>query len=146
MLTTNTFGANRVALAKFALAEKLPEILRAGAGLAREVADAAGRPMYVAGSIGPVPNLPQCPWPVEEMIVEQARGLIEGGADFILFETQPDRAALERCAAAMRRLPDVPFVLSFVIMTAGETASGESVERMLTPLPPDCRAADRLGT
>ena len=45
VLTTNTFGANRVALAKFALAEKLPEIVRAGARLAREVADAADRPM-----------------------------------------------------------------------------------------------------
>ena len=50
------------------------------------------------------------------MIVEQAQGLMEGGADFILFETQPNRAALERCAAAMRRLPDVPFVLSFAIV------------------------------
>src|SRR3989304_5161105 len=59
VLTTNTFGANRVALAKFALAEKLHEIVRAGAKLAREVADTAGRPMYVAGSIGPLPRPPQ---------------------------------------------------------------------------------------
>ena len=55
VLTTNTFGANRVALAKFGLAEKLREIHRAGARLAREVADAAGRPVFVAGSIGPLP-------------------------------------------------------------------------------------------
>ena len=41
VLTTNTFGANRVALAKFGLAERLGEIHRAGARLAREVADAA---------------------------------------------------------------------------------------------------------
>ena len=145
MLTTNTFGANRVALAKFALAEKLPEIVRAGARLAREVADAAGRPMFVAGSIGPLPSQPQHEATVEEMIAEQAQGLLEGGADFILFETQPSRAALERCAAAMRRLPDVPFVLSFAITVTGETASGESVERMLAPLPAGCAAADRLG-
>ncbi len=145
VLTTNTFGANRVALAKFALAEKLPEIVRAGARLAREVADAADRPMFVAGSIGPLPSQPQYEALVEEMIVEQAEGLMEGGADFILFETQPNRAALERCAAAMRRLPDVPFVLSFAIVGQSETASGESVERMLAPLPPGCRPADRLG-
>ena len=36
----------------------------------------------------------------------------------------------------MCRLPDVPFVLSFAITGTGETASGESVERMLAPLPP----------
>jgi methionine synthase / methylenetetrahydrofolate reductase(NADPH) len=138
VLTTNTFGANRAALAKFALAEKLPEILRGGARLAREVADAADRPMFVAGSIGPPPIQPQYEAAIEDMIAEQARGLMEGGADFILFETQPDRPALERSAAAMRQLPDVPFVLSFAIMVNGETASGESVERMLAPLPGGC--------
>jgi homocysteine S-methyltransferase len=135
VLTTNTFGANRVALAKFALAERLHEIVRAGAQLAREVADAADRPLYVAGSIGPLPSQPQYEATIEEMILEQMDGLMEGGADFILFETQPNRVALERCAAAMARRPEVPFVLSFTIVEAGETASGESVERMLAPLP-----------
>jgi homocysteine S-methyltransferase len=135
VLTTNTFGANRVTLAKFALAERRHEMVDVGARLAREVADAADRPIYVAGSIGPMPSQPQHEEIIDEMIVEQAEGLIEGGADFIIFETQPNRDALERCAMAMRRLPYVPFVLSFVITGAGETASGESVERMLAPLP-----------
>ena len=40
------------------------------------------------------------------MIVRQAAALREGGADFIMFETQPTRRAVERCAAAMRQLPD----------------------------------------
>lgn len=135
VLTSNTFGANRASLGKFGLAEKLSEILRAGARLARETADAADRPIYVAGSIGPMPALPPQKTTTEEMIFEQAESLIVGGADFILFETQPNREALERAAAAMRRLPGVPFVLSFVITSTGETASGESVERMLAPLP-----------
>jgi methionine synthase / methylenetetrahydrofolate reductase(NADPH) len=136
VLTTNTFGANRVALTKFGLAEKLGEILVAGARLAREVADAADRPMLVAGSIGPMPAQPQYEAMVDEMIVEQARVLVEGGADFILFETQPNRAAVERCAAAMRRLTDIPFVLSFAIVGNSETATGEPLVRMLAPLPP----------
>jgi methionine synthase / methylenetetrahydrofolate reductase(NADPH) len=138
VLTTNTFGANRAALARFALAEKLPDILHAGARLAREVADAAGRAMFVAGSIGPLSSQPQYESQVDDMIVEQARGLMEGGADFILFETQPNRAALERCAAAMQCLPETPFVLSFVIAGANETASGETIQRMLAPLPAAC--------
>ena len=136
VLTTNTFGANRPALAKFALAEKLNDILHAGAKLAREVADAADRPMYVAGSIGPISaDHPHEEAAIEEMLAEQAKGLIAGGADFVLFETQPNRESLERCAAAMRSLPGVPFVLSFAVTGAGETASGESVERMLAPMP-----------
>ena len=50
MLTTNTFGANRVALAKYGLAEKTGEINRAGARLAREVAG-AGRAAGVRGRL-----------------------------------------------------------------------------------------------
>ena len=93
------------------------EINRAGGRLAREVADAADRPVFVAGSHRPVAARSRNTKPlVEEMIVEQAASLMEGGADFILFETQPSRAALEQCAAAMRRLPDVPFVLSFALV------------------------------
>ncbi len=138
VLTTNTFGANRVALGKFGLAEKLRDICAAGARIAREVADAAGRPVWVAGSIGPVPSQPQHGDQVEKMIVEQAQALLDGGADFILFETQPTRQALERCAAAMRRMPEVPFVLSFAIVQRAETVSGEPVERMVAPLPDDC--------
>ena len=135
VLTTNTFGANRVALAKFALAEQLSEIIQAGARLARETADAADRPIYVAGSIGPMPSDPRYEPMLDAMIAEQAQGLIDGGADFIFFETLPNRAALERCAEAMQRLPEIPYVLSFAITGAGETASGESVERMLASLP-----------
>jgi homocysteine S-methyltransferase len=135
VLTTNTFGANRVALGKFALAEKQFDIIRAGVRLACEVADAADRPMFVAGSIGPAPVQQQYESMLEEMIAEQADALMQAGADFVLFETLPSRAMVECCATAMRRLPGVPFVLSFVITGACETVSGESVERMLAPLP-----------
>jgi homocysteine S-methyltransferase len=137
VLTTNTFGANRVALGHFGLAERLRDIHRAGAQLAREVADAAGRTVFVAGSIGPLPLQPQYEEILDELIVEQVEGLMAGGADFILFETHRSRAALESCAAAMRRLPEVPFVLSFSILENQESASGEPLERMLAPLSPD---------
>ncbi len=137
VLTTNTFGANRLLLAKFGLAEKLPEILRGGARLAREVADASDRQVFVAGSIGPVPLQPQQEQSADAMIREQVEGLMAGGVDFILFETQPSRPGLEVCASAMRQMPGVPYVLSFVIVDRGETGSGESVDRMMAPLPPD---------
>ncbi len=138
VLTTNTFGANRVALGRFGLAERLADINRAGARLARSVADEAGRLVFVAGSIGPMPQQPQFEDQIEPMLVEQIQALLEGGADFILFETQPSRKAIEQCARAMRHMPEVPYVLSFALVDHGETASGESVERMLAPLPEDC--------
>jgi methionine synthase I (cobalamin-dependent)/5,10-methylenetetrahydrofolate reductase len=137
VLETNTFGANRVDLGRFGLADKLRDINCAGARLAKEVAAQAGRPVFVAGSVGPLPPQPQFDDQWESMILEQVDGLVEGGADFILFETLPNRRGVERCAAAMRQRPETPFMLSFAVTHDCETTSGESLERMLAPLPGD---------
>ena len=137
VLTTNTFGAQRLNLEKYGLADKVRDINCAGAAIARRVADAADRPVLVAGSIGPL----AMQWPseeaVREMIAEQAAALWESGADFVIFETQPSRAALEQCAAAMRRRPEVPFILSCMLAGQGESVAGEPIERLLAPLPGD---------
>ena len=138
VLTTNTFGANRVELAKFGLAEQLGQIVHSGAAIARAVADEVDRAVYVAGSIGPLPSQPEFEDQVEEMILEQVAGLVAGGADFIMFETQPTRTAIEHCAAAMRKAADVPYVLSFAILGDGESVAGESLQRMFAPLGDDC--------
>ncbi|ASV73300.1 5,10-methylenetetrahydrofolate reductase [Thermogutta terrifontis] len=138
VLTTNTFGANRETLAKYGLAEQVRAINQAGAQIARQVADAADRPVYVAGSIGPLPTLPQNEEALWQMIWEQVDALLEGGVDFIIFETQPSRQALELCAAAMRERPGVPFILSAAVYEDGETASGETVQRLFAPLPEGC--------
>ena len=135
VLTTNTFGANRVALGRFGLSDQLAQINRSGAALAREMADAAARTVFVAGSVGPLPSQPQYLEQWGGMIAEQVESLIEGGADLILFETLPNREAVERCAAAMIQSPGTPFMVSFALTDEGETVSGESLERMLGSLP-----------
>ena len=135
VLTTNTFGANRVELAKFGLAEHLHEINAAGARIARDVAAESEHPVFVAGSIGPMPAQPKYEDQIEDMILEQVEGLLDGGADFVMFETQPTRKTLETCASAMRRKPDVPFVLSFALTSNEESVAGEPLKRMLAPLP-----------
>ncbi|MGA2617989.1 MAG: bifunctional homocysteine S-methyltransferase/methylenetetrahydrofolate reductase [Thermoguttaceae bacterium] len=137
VLTTNTFGANRLALARYGLAEKVCQINRAGAAIARRVADQAGRPVLVAGSIGPLPPPLDSRVTIDELIAEQVTSLREGGADLVIFETQPSRAALEQCATAMRRMPEVPYLLSFILVDQAESAAGEPVEAMLAPLPAD---------
>jgi len=134
VLTTNTFAANRATLERFGLAEKLHAIHLAAARLARQAADAADRPVFVAGSIGPLPTQPQYDEQREAMIFEQVEALREGGVDLILFETQPNRKALETCAAAMQQLPDVPYALSFAVGEQGQTVDGEPLSRMLAPL------------
>ena len=146
VLTTNTFGANRVALANFGLAEKLAEIVRAGAPWpARPPTPLTGR--YVAGSIGPLSRpgaAPRSQWTLLKMrarrLDRRAGRSLDGGWSRL----HPLRNATEPCGggamrAAMGRLPNVPFALSFVIADQNETASGESVERMMAPLPPGIR-------
>ncbi|NIA13254.1 MAG: bifunctional homocysteine S-methyltransferase/methylenetetrahydrofolate reductase [Nitrospiraceae bacterium] len=134
VLTTNTFGANRVSLGKYGLADEMVSINQAGVALAREVADAAGRPVFVAGSVGPLPN--DRPKDVDAVAVlrEQVDALVEAGVDFVSFETQPSREALEQCARVMEAHAGFPFVLSCVVYDDCESASGEALQRLLAPM------------
>ncbi len=134
VLTTNTFGANRAALAQFGLAERQAEIIRAGVRLARQVAKSVPRRVFVVGSVGPLPQQPEYADQITSMIAEQVGILREEAADAVIFETQPTRAALEQCARAMTLFPNVPYILSFVVDGEAESAAGEPIERMLAPL------------
>ncbi|MDR0870862.1 MAG: bifunctional homocysteine S-methyltransferase/methylenetetrahydrofolate reductase [Planctomycetaceae bacterium] len=140
VLTTNTFGANRPHLDKYGVSDKVAAINKAGAALARKVADdvpEGTRRLFVAGSIGPVPlgTYSESDW--EAIVLEQIDALYEGGVDFIMFETLPSRAAAVLCTKAMVKRPDIPFVLSFAVNAGGnnsnETVSGEPLSRLFAP-------------
>ena len=102
VIETNTFRSNRFTLAEFGLAEKVLEINRAGALIARQCADAFAtqdRPIFVAGAMGPSGKLLSTPDSssqsvsfdeLREAFAEQARALIEGRVDLLLLETQQD--------------------------------------------------------
>ncbi|RMF53257.1 MAG: methionine synthase [Chloroflexota bacterium] len=103
VIETNTFRSNRITLAEYGLQDRVLEINRAAAQLARRVADKfaaeTGIPRYVAGSIGPSGKLPSSDDPdlsnitfdeLAEVFAEQARGLVEGGVDVVLVETSQD--------------------------------------------------------
>src|SRR5512140_4036168 len=92
VIETNTFGANRVKLASFGLAEKVRAINIAGARVARH---AARELAYVAGSIGPL-GIRIEPWgktgvdEAQDYFREQALALVEGGVDLFILETFRD--------------------------------------------------------
>jgi 5-methyltetrahydrofolate--homocysteine methyltransferase len=117
---TNTFGANKIVLAEADMPERVFENNKAAAEIARRACDkfeTADRPRYVVGSIGPgtkLITLGMTDW--ETMLdsyAEQVRGLLAGGADVLLIETQQDllciKCAIAACnvafAEAARRLP-----------------------------------------
>ncbi len=89
---TNSFGGNASRLKLHDADGRAFELNRIAAEIAREAADAAGRPVVVAGSMGPTGEImaPLGPLSIEaaaEMFEEQARGLLEGGADVLWVET-----------------------------------------------------------
>src|SRR5688572_26565539 len=96
VVETDTFQASRLKLDEWGLGEQTLEINRRGAEIARR---AAGEQRFVAGSIGPTGYLPASDDPTlgqigfRELVTvfeEQARGLVEGGADLLIIETAQD--------------------------------------------------------
>ncbi len=102
VIETCTFRSNRITLGEYGLADKVIEINRSAARLARTLADefsTPDHPRFVAGSMGPSGKLPSMNDPelsnisVDQLIDlarEQAAGLIEGGVDLLLIETSQD--------------------------------------------------------
>ena len=128
IILTNTFGGNARRLMLHGLQDRARELSRAAATHARAVADAAGRPIVVAGSVGPTGDLlaPLGPLSEEEAadaFAEQIRGLRDGGADVVWIETM---SALEEIRAAARAAASVglPYTATASFDTAGNTMMG----------------------
>src|SRR5262249_17406996 len=97
VVETNTFGGSRIVLGEFGLEDKVHEINKRAAELAREVAadfSGNGKPRFVAGSIGPgtkLPSLGQISFDAMfQAYLDQSLGLNDGGVDVLLMETCQD--------------------------------------------------------
>ncbi len=154
LVETNTFNANPISLRDYALGSLTREINREAARLARAACDAAeaadpSRPRWVLGSIGPTNRTasisPDVADPaarnvtfaeLAEAYAEQARGLIEGGADVLLVETVFDtlnaKAALWALSGVLAEAgEDVPVMVSGTITDrSGRTLSGQTTEAL----------------
>jgi methionine synthase / methylenetetrahydrofolate reductase(NADPH) len=145
ILETNTFGANRIRLARYGLAGKTAEINAAGARLARQAVNhlkekQAGE-AWVAGSIGPlgVRLEPLGKTGLDEAratFAEQMQILVDGGVDLLIIETIPAlseaRQALE---AAHKVAPNLPVVVMVTVddeITCLDGASPQQAAALLT--------------
>jgi len=128
LFLTNSFGGNASRLKLHGAQGQVHELNRIAASLGREIADAAGRPVVVAGSVGPTGEIMQPMGSLThaiavEMFHEQAEGLKAGGADLLWVETisAPEEFAAAAEAAA---LAGMQWCGTMSFDTAGRTMMG----------------------
>ncbi len=144
---TNSFGSNKVVFAEFGLVEKTYALSRRAAELARQAADDFSTPdwpRFVLGSMGPGTKLPSLGHidydTLEDSYAEQARGLIDGGVDALLLETNQDlltmKAAINGCRIARREKDrdDLPILAQVTIETTGTMLVGSDIACAVTSL------------
>ncbi|MEV6985164.1 methionine synthase [Sphaerisporangium sp. NPDC051017] len=145
---TNTFGANLAALGEYGIGERVFELSRAGAALARQAADqwsSEDRPRFVLGSMGPgtkLPTLGHLPYGALRDAYElNAAGLIAGGADALIVETCQDLLQVKAAVIGARRAVeaagrDVPVIAQVTIETNGAMLLGSEIGAALAVIEP----------
>ena len=148
IIATNTFSSNRISQHKYGCEEVAYQMAKEGARIAREVADSCTeRPVFVAGSMGPTArslslasnmNEPGYrPTSFDEMAAvyhEQAKGLMDGGADVLLVETCFDALNTKAALYAIQQLneetgSEIPVMVSATINDrSGRTLTGQTLE------------------
>lgn len=155
IIETNTFNGTRISQSDYALEEYVPQINLAAARLARQAADEftakdPDKPRFVAGAIGPTNKTASMSPDVNdpgyravsydqlvENYHEQAKALMEGGADILLVETIFDTLNAKAALFAISKLQDqtgtrIPVMVSGTITDAsGRTLSGQTVDAFL---------------
>jgi 5-methyltetrahydrofolate--homocysteine methyltransferase len=147
IVETNSFGSG-VALLEYDLLDRCEELNEAAAQIARGVADelaTADHPRFVAGSIGPgtkFPTLGQITFDeLSDIIRRQAIGLLRGGVDLLLIETQFDllgvKATMDGCRRAMAEVGrEVPLQVQVTIELTGRMLPGTEIAAALAALSP----------
>src|SRR5438477_10379830 len=146
VVETDTFQASRLKLDEWGLGEHTLEINTKAAEIARR---AAGEDRFVAGSIGPTGHLPASDDPtlgkitfreLVEAFTEQARGLVEGGADLLIVETAQDilevKAAVFGAREAFKATgKTLPIQTSVSLLPqGGKMLLGTDIQAVLTTL------------
>ena len=143
---TNTFGANKIVLAEAEMPERTHEINVLAAQIARRACDRfemADRPRYVVGSIGggtKLLTLGMTTWDImEDSYYTQISGLLAGGVDVLLAETQQDLLVIKNIlVAANRAMKDAGRRVPIMVQASFDQDAGQ---QMLTGSDPSAFVA-----
>src|SRR6476660_9774177 len=136
LIETNTFGANRVKLGAFSLADRTRAINVQGARIARH---AARDQVYVAGAIGPLgiriePGGKTGVDEAEAYFTEQASALLDGGVDLFVLETFRDLNEIGAAIRAVRSVCTLPIIAQMTTEEDGNTLDGATPEAFVPEL------------
>ncbi len=143
-IQTNSFGGSPLTLGEFGIADRAYDLNKRAAELAREaVAEfkSDARPRFVIGAVGPGTRLPSLGHigydALEEALVIQCRGLIDGGADAILIETCQDTLQVKAAVNAAKRARtelrgDQPIFVQLTVETTGTMLVGADIAAAAT--------------
>jgi 5-methyltetrahydrofolate--homocysteine methyltransferase len=141
IILTNTFGGNRLRLELHGREDRVDELNRTAAVLARVEANASDHPAIVAGDIGPTGQIMAAiggtltPELAREVFAEQARGLAAAGVDVLWVETMSDLSeAVAAIQGAMDAAPGKPVIATMSFDTRGHTMMGVSPEQAAAAL------------
>ena len=155
VLETASFGSFSVPLNEYGLGDRAEELSRVSAELAREMADSYStpdRPRWVAGSMGPGTKMPTLGHitfaDLRDAYEVQARGLLAGGVDVLLVETQFDllgaKAGIIACRRAMAAIGrEVPIQVQVTMETTGRMLVGTEIGAALVAI--DAMRVDAIG-
>ncbi|MDR3145892.1 MAG: homocysteine S-methyltransferase family protein, partial [Treponema sp.] len=153
IIETCSFNANSVSLADYGIGDLAYEISAAAARLARRAADAfsgPAKPRFVAGSMGPTSKSAGIPQDIADpskrgigwdeltaAYYDNARGLLDGGADMLLVETIFDTLNAKAAIFAITRLmeerrhnggEEIPVMISATVGAGGRLLTGQTLE------------------
>jgi methionine synthase / methylenetetrahydrofolate reductase(NADPH) len=135
LITTHTFGANRLRLASHHLAEQVRDFNLQAVALAHQVRVDTGCDFLIAGNVGPLGK--QVNWAgalARETVIaafqEQIAALVEGGVDLLLFETFSDVQELVVAIEVAKQLSALPIVASMSYAENGLTLAGQGVDEV----------------
>jgi len=147
IVETNTFGASRIRLAGFGVAEKLKAINQAGVRLAREAAKEA---VFVAGAVGPLgvriePLGPTSFAEARAIFREQIDALLEAGVDLLILETFGNLNELREAVRAAHEAAggEVAIVAQVTIDDFGHLPGGTDTETFTREM--DSWPVDAIG-
>ena len=147
VITTNTFGGNRIKLKENGLGDRLEEINTKGVEIAKE---AAGKKALIAASVGPTGKLLE---PLGEFTFdqfynaykEQIKALAKAGADIIILETMIDIQEAKIALLAAKESCNLPVICSLTFTEEGRMVTGSDpliAATILEPLKPDVLGAN----